>query len=167
MKIFAVLTLLPCLALANDAELNPEGDPERTPIEELKDIGKTMRDLADQLHEDRTDKPVQLVSQEIIARLEKLIKDADGDAGGKSKDEDKQWRWIKTGDPSARDIKPKVELYKDPAMQGGVISLPAAQRDAILQADRIAHLPQLWRERIMAYFVSVAADQAKEPVKAK
>jgi acyl-CoA reductase-like NAD-dependent aldehyde dehydrogenase len=42
--------------------------------------------------------------------------------------------------------------------------LPPAQRDELLQAFR-EEMPERWRKRLEAYFLSIAAEEAKETEK--
>ena len=42
--------------------------------------------------------------------------------------------------------------------------LPPAQRDELLQAFR-EEMPERWRKRLEAYFLSIAAEEAKEQEK--
>ena len=61
------------------------------------------------------------------------------------------------GSASAAQVATKTEAWA---------KLPAAQRDELLQAFR-EDVPERWRKRLEAYFLSIASEEAKDAEKDK
>jgi hypothetical protein len=138
---------------------------EKTLIEELLDIKDLMVAVEDNLRDDRTDKVVQMKGQEVEDRLDKLIEEIDAyekkhgrEIGRKPMKDSK----IDKSKVNERVWKTFV-LERAPWMTKGYddwAKLQPATRERILQSwsDEI---PLRWQRRIMAYWMSVGAEEKK------
>jgi len=151
---------------------------------ELGDLAKEMKDVEDKLRNDRHDQAVQVQGSGIEKRLAQLIQklnQASSSSSGSSGKGDKnqqqqrqQGNQSNSGKSSNNPLKdstlgsPVQQGQVNPALVAGKqdawAKLPPAQRDELLQAFR-EEMPERWRKRLEAYFLSIAAEEAKEAEK--
>ncbi|MGD0091503.1 MAG: HEAT repeat domain-containing protein [Planctomycetota bacterium] len=150
---------------------------------ELSELAKEMKDVEDKLRNDRHDQAVQVQGSGIEKRLaqliEKLDKGCDGSGGSSSGKGDKNQQKQKgnQSNPGKNAGNPLKDSTLGSAVQQGSVNpalvagkqdawakLPPAQRDELLQAFR-EEMPERWRKRLEAYFLSIAAEEARETEK--
>lgn len=138
---------------------------EKTAYEELKEIESLMDRMSTQLYWDRTDQSVQLRGKEIENRLNALIKEVEArkDSQIISSLRHKQLKELAgtytpppprplTKEEIRKDTVEKVDYHKKWA------NLPPINREQILQSIN-SEIPLRWRDRIAAYFISIAAEK--------
>jgi len=151
---------------------------------ELSDLAKEMKDVEDKLRNDRHDQAVQVQGAGIEKRLAQLVEklnQACSQSSGSQKQGDKdkqqqrqQGNQSNPGKSSNNPLKdstlgsPVQQGQMNPALVAGKqdawARLPPAQRDELLQAFR-EEMPERWRKRLEAYFLSIAAEEAREAEK--
>jgi hypothetical protein len=149
---------------------------------ELAALAKDMKVVEEKLRSDRHDQAVQTQGKDIEKKLaqliEKLNKSGGSGSGSSSSQQQSQQQQQKQqqqgGGSQSRSlsgsemgsaqaptsINPASVATKTEAWA----KLPAAQRDELLQAYR-EDVPERWRKRLEAYFLSIAAEEAREAEK--
>lgn len=154
MKWLLLIVMTACVA--DEVEQPP---PDESFHAKAAEIVALMNEVHDSLRGDMVHKTVQTKGKEIEDKLDKLIEeieldeegDGTSDKNGKRPDKDsKLSRHVKF------DQNDRAWLLSDRAFMAGP---PKSCRDGIIQVYR-AELPLRWRQRIAAYFVSIAADEA-------
>lgn len=146
-------------------EIEPPPVDDKNVSEEVHSIAMLAATVESRLRDDNHDHSLQRDSQEVIDRIEKLIKDAEEAPLGKGKTQRecdlKQLRGdygpvncFQLVQAVATDPKRNIN-YKD-GNRDEWARLPRAQRDEILQTYT-KEFPLLWRNRIAAYFLSLNA----------
>lgn len=151
---------------------------------ELAALANEMKEVEAKLRGDRHDVAVQNQGKEIEKKLSVLIEKLDkqcnggGSGSGQKKSEQQQQQQQQASKPgqgsggmkgtengsatpptslNAAQVATKTEAWA---------KLPAAQRDELLQAFR-EDVPERWRKRLEAYFLSIAHEEAKDAEKDK
>ncbi len=150
---------------------------------ELSELSKEMRGVEEKLRADRHDQAVQVQGANVEQRLTKLIEKIEKSCQSCSQcnnPKEGQCNNPKDGNKPGNKNNPTSGL-KDSALSGAVAGgstnaaqvvgtqdswakLPPAQRDELLQAFR-EDVPERWRKRLEAYFLSVAGEEAKDAEK--
>ncbi len=148
---------------------------------ELATLAKEMRDVEQKLREDRHDQSVQTQGQGIEQKLAALIQKLDkgcNNSGNNSSSEDKNKQQQKQRGDQSNSGKSSSSPLKDSSLgspvapgatnaamvagkQDAWAKLPPQQRDELLQAYR-EEIPERWRRRLEAYFLSIAVEEAKD-----
>ena len=147
---------------------------------ELAALAKEMKEVEQKLRDDRHDQAVQVqggqIEQKLAMLIEKLNK-ACNSSSSSSSSQDKQQHQQKQQGQGSQNKQQGGSPLKDSSLGGAVppgamnaavvagkqdawAKLPPAQRDELLQAFR-EEMPERWRKRLEAYFLSVAAEEAK------
>jgi len=148
---------------------------------ELSSLAKEMKEVEQKLRDDRHDQAVQVqgtqIEQKLATLIQKLDKACNGSGEGKpgegekNKQQQQQGSKANGGKSSGNPLKDSAlgaavpPGSSNPALVAGKsdswAKLPPAQRDELLQAFR-EEMPERWRKRLEAYFLSVAAEEAKD-----
>jgi hypothetical protein len=150
---------------------------------ELSSLAKEMREVEEKLRADRHDQAVQVQGSGIEKRLAQLIEKLNqcsqsqgqqGQNDKKQQQQQQQGNQKNQGKSASNPLQesklggPTPPGQVNPALVAGKqdawAKLPPAQRDELLQAFR-EDIPERWRKRLEAYFLSVAAEEAKEAEK--
>lgn len=162
-----ILLLFLCTSLlAEEVELEPE---ELSVPEEISAIATLEMTIENALRDDKYDKTIQIDIQESIDRMEKLIKDAEEAKETDIESRRKNDLLAMKGDRKNPGKPPRVagtdtdkKHYDDSS--GDWAHLPRSQRNEIVQVWA-ADIPLLWKRRLEAYFLSVNAEDTKDPPK--
>ncbi|HYG74980.1 MAG TPA: HEAT repeat domain-containing protein [Planctomycetota bacterium] len=149
---------------------------------QLTDLSGSMKSVEQKLRDDRHDEVVQVDQKDIddkltnmISELEKMAQMKQQQQQQKEKQDSKRRLSMMTGEQQSPSPKPGKAGSKPPPPEraesklnaGRVVGgnenwakLPAAERDELLQIFR-PEVPLRWRQRLEAYFVSIAAEEAK------
>jgi hypothetical protein len=150
----------------------------------LATLSKDMQGVHDKLRDDRHDETVQVDQRDIDDKLTEMINELEKMkrmeiSQSNNTDEEKRRRMQMVGQSSQVSTRPKPDskLSSGPGAgearvnplevtrtQDRWASLPAKERDELLQIYR-PDVPVRWRKRLEAYFVSIAAEEAKAPAK--
>ncbi|MCW8132093.1 MAG: HEAT repeat domain-containing protein [Planctomycetota bacterium] len=148
----------------------------------LTQLGKDMRDVEEKLRGDRHDRAVQVDQKGIEEKLSKMIEQIEkmqqqsSSSSSQKKNQQQQQQQQQSGGNQPGQKQPSSPLA-DSTLGGGAQSgalnaadvvgqqadwakLPPAERDALMQAYK-RDLPQRWRKRLEAYYLSIAAEEAK------
>jgi hypothetical protein len=147
---------------------------------ELSGLAKEMKEVEQKLRDDRHDQAVQVqgtqIEQKLATLIQKLDKACNGscDKPGEGKKEGQQQQQGNKSNGGKSSGNPLKDSSlgqatppgsSNPALVAGKsdswAKLPPAQRDELLQAFR-EEMPERWRKRLEAYFLSVAAEEAKD-----
>lgn len=153
---------------------------------ELAALAKEMKEVEAKLRGDRHDVAVQNQGKEIekklavlIEKLDKQCNNSGSGSGQKKSDQQQQQQQQQQGNKPGQgsgglkgselggaappsSLNPAQVANKTEAWA----KLPAAQRDELLQAFR-EDVPERWRKRLEAYFLSIASEEAKDAEKDK
>jgi len=151
---------------------------------ELAALAKEMKEVEAKLRGDRHDVAVQNQGKDIEKKLAVLIEKLDkqcnnsGSGSGQKKSEQQQQQQQQGNKPGQgsggmkgselggaappSSLNPAQVANKTEAWA----KLPAAQRDELLQAFR-EDVPERWRKRLEAYFLSIASEEARDAEKDK
>ncbi len=176
------------MALAGAVRSVMGGDSEKTAAVptageaagELSSLAKEMKEVEQKLRDDRHDQAVQVQGNQIEQKLAMLIQKLDkacnssGQGSGEGKEKSQQQQKSSGGGGGKGGGSPLKDSAlggatppgsANPALVSGKqdswAKLPPAQRDELLQAFR-EEMPERWRKRLEAYFLSVAAEEAKD-----
>jgi hypothetical protein len=147
----------------------------------LKALASDMKSVENNLRSDRHDSGVQNDQQDVEIKLAEMIRSienmerAQSMASSSSKDSKKRWALSSSsqsspggagaGGSGGKDSKPSGENAFQAArvadQKDRWAQLPPAARDEMLQIFR-PEVPARWRKRLEAYFLSVAAEEAKQ-----
>ncbi len=167
----AWLLILILLAPPLLAEEIDNAEKPLTVEEELYEIFDKMMDMENALREDRHDPRVQLTGTEIADQLDKLINEIE-DAKATNKPPRGKvlaQRWTKlrslaSGNPPPQKVEPgSVKQSSDSKIRGENpwwYKLPPEHREAMVQTYA-AEIPLKWKQRIAAYFISIAVEETK------
>lgn len=160
----AILTILCTGLLAEEIEIIPEW---KTVPEEISEIATLEMTIENRLRDDKHDKLLQIDIDESIARMEKLIKDAeeieiDSPDDGRKRDLLKLKYSAGSSRPDRKPpcvsgTDPKDKVVYDHRDSDEWARLSRSMRGEIVQVYA-TDLPLLWKKRIAAYFISVNAD---------
>jgi HEAT repeat protein len=163
-------------AVEEDDEFSPDGFSRK-----LKALAGDMKSVEEKLRGDRHDSSVQNDQQDVSIKLAEMIKSLEdmekmkAKPAQESKEGKKRWgAMLASGSPtpsakSAQSGKPSMPNYGTPSEQAAKVAeqrkrwaeLPPASRDEMLQVFR-PEVPERWRKRLEAYFLSVAAEEVKK-----
>ena len=146
---------------------------------ELSSLAKEMKDVEDKLRSDRHDQAVQVqgssIEKKLAMLIEKLDKACNGNGSSSSEQKQQQQQQqsgSKQGNGKASSPATRSQLgsaVPQGAMNTALVTgkqdpwakLPPAQRDELLQAFR-EEMPERWRKRLEAYFLSIAAEEGSK-----
>lgn len=148
--------------------------------DELVSLAKEMKEVEDKLRNDRHDQAVQVqgngIEQKLMTLIEKIEKSSNNSGSGSDEKKQQQQQQKKSGS-QANNGKSGGSPLADSKLGGAVpqgavnpamvagrqdawAKLPPAQRDELLQAYR-EDMPERWRKRLEAYFLSIAVEEVK------
>ncbi len=162
--------LAAALISVSAAAVEVEGPPtDKTVAEEVHDISFLMLTIESRLRDDNIDHSVQIDSKEVIARIEKIIKDAEEEESSQKSKGKKDGK--KPGkDSDLTDHKRIMPLKENTIYDDGTrdiwARLPREQRGEIVQTWAKDY-PLRWQQRIAAYFLSINAAESATHVKKK
>lgn len=168
MRFIFILSLLSPIASAGEADA-------------IKSLAKRMQEITQELSIGRHDFFVRLQQAEIEAKLGEMIaqmeksSEQNNQKNEQQKQAEKKQRREQLLHSSKKQQQPQnpgspgnpppvpsgPTTAKVDGTSGSWAKLPKAQRDEMMQAFG-AEMPEKWKKRLEAYFVSIAAEEAKE-----
>ncbi len=147
--------------LATEVEIGPKNN---TVAEEVHEIAMLMHVVSSALRDDRHDRTVQMDSEEVIERIEKLIKDCE-EIEKHPQDFGRRIPLLRMKGAMPDSKLPQVRI-----LEGETKAATNGESDATLRRvrrDEAAQvwpieLPLKWRQRIAAYFLSVNAAESEK-----
>jgi hypothetical protein len=147
----------------------------------LAGLSKEMKDVEEKLRNDRHDQAVQVDQKSIEEKLTKLIdlveqmqQQQQRSQGQQQQQQKQQQQGQQQGQGAKRPSSPMADSKLGSAPQRGALNpavvdgqqaewakLPAAMRDEMMQVYREG-MPERWRRRLEAYYLSVAAEEVQQ-----
>jgi len=175
------------IAIAGAVRNTMGGDSKRTEgmptadgaANELASLAKEMKEVEEKLRGDRHDLAVQVQGQGIEKKLAVLIEQIEKSCSSSSQSDKKEQQQQQQKQGNAGNSGKSGQSPLRESRLGGAVppgaqnaaqvagksdawaKLPPAQRDELLQAFR-EDMPERWRKRLEAYFLSIAAEEAKD-----
>ncbi|MBI3829354.1 MAG: HEAT repeat domain-containing protein [Planctomycetes bacterium] len=147
---------------------------------QLTQLGKDMREVEDKLRNDRHDRAVQVDEKGIDEKLSKLIEQLEkmqsqsSSSSSQKKQQQQQQQQQSGNQPGPKQAgSPLADSKLGGGAQRGALNaadvagqqadwakLPPAEREAMMNAFK-RDIPERWRKRLEAYYLSIAAEEAK------
>ena len=179
------MTIAAAIKALSGEELLLDGIPDPNDYHrKLSALSRDMGDVELKLRDDRHDETVQIDQQDIERKLNDLISELEKTAqasqsqGLNARERERLERRAALGatQPQGQSTRPGSKPVRGTGGTGALVpssvtgrhekwaSLPNKERDELLQVYR-PEIPLRWRRRLEAYFLSVAAEEAKALLK--
>ncbi len=176
MAIAAAIRVITGSKIVDATDVPEQGDYAK----QLSDLSGTMKDVAHKLRDDRFDETVQVDQNDIDEKLSDMIRELEKMQQLKVEKSEKDSKKAQSrrrlammmgeeqqsSNPRAAQKPPPPAANEARLNAGKVVgrenwaALPQAERDELLQVFR-PEVPLRWRKRLEAYFISLAAEEAK------
>jgi hypothetical protein len=148
---------------------------------QLTQLGKDMREVEEKLRNDRHDRAVQVDEKgidekltKLIEQLEKMQSQSSSSSSQKKQQQQQQQQQQSGNQPGPKQAgSPLADSKLGGGAQRGALNaaevagqqadwakLPPAEREAMMNAFK-RDIPERWRKRLEAYYLSIAAEEAK------